>query len=110
MHELSLTQSVVEICEQNAGGRRVTAVVLEIGTLSGVEPDAMAFCFEACAKETLLDGARLVIEKVEARALCEGCGHEFVPRAYYDPCPSCGGFRVRLLAGEELRVKELEVE
>ena len=110
MHELSLTQSVVEICEQNAGGRRVTAVVLEIGALSGVEPDAMAFCFEACTKETLLDGARLVIEKVEARALCDGCGREFAPLAYFDACPACGGFRIRIVAGEELRVKELEVE
>jgi hydrogenase nickel incorporation protein HypA/HybF len=110
MHELSLTQNVVEICEQNAGGRRVTAVVLEIGALSGVEPDAMAFCFDACTKETLLDGARLVIERVEARALCEECRGEFAPLAYFDPCPACGGFRVRIVAGEELRVKELEVE
>ena len=58
MHEMSITQSVVDICTQNAGGRRVTAVVLEIGELSGVVPDAIEFCFEACSKGTLLEGAK----------------------------------------------------
>lgn len=110
VHELSLTQGVVEICEQNAGGRRVTEVIVEIGSLSGVEPEAMAFCFEACTRGTLLDGARLVIERVAALARCAGCGAESSPGSHFDPCPSCGGYHLHLLAGEEMRVKELEVE
>ena len=110
VHELSLTQGVVEICEQNAGGRRVTEVIVEIGSLSGVEPEAMAFCFEACTRGTLLDGARLVIERVAALARCAGCGAESSPGSHFEPCPSCGGYHLHLLAGEEMRVKELEVE
>lgn len=110
MHEMSITQSVVEICTQNAGGRRVTAVILEIGDLSGVVPDAIEFCFEACTRDTLLDGARLLIERVQALGRCRDCKAEFALAAYYDPCPSCGGFGVDVLSGEELRVKELEVE
>lgn len=110
MHELSITQSVVEICEQNAGGRRVLSVTLELGALSGCVPDAVEFCFEACIKGTLLEGAKLNIERVEPKGLCRGCKKEFPVSAYYDSCPSCGGFEVELLRGEELRVKELEVE
>lgn len=110
MHEMSITQSVVEICTQNAGGRRVTSVILEIGDLSGVVPDAIEFCFEACTRDTLLDGARLLIERVQALGRCRDCKAEFALSAYYDPCPACGGFGVDVLSGEELRVKELEVE
>jgi hydrogenase nickel incorporation protein HypA/HybF len=110
MHELSLTQSVVDICVGKAQGRRVTAVVLEIGTLSGVVPDAMAFCFDACSRDTLLEGAEFRIETVAAMARCGDCDREFPLAAHFDPCPGCGGFRLQLLAGEELRVKYLEVE
>lgn len=110
MHEMSITQSVVEICEKNAEGRRVLAVTLEIGELSGVVPDAVEFCFEACAQGTLLEGARLIIERVPGRGECGTCGKEVPVRTYFDPCSACGAFGVRVTAGEELRVKELEVE
>jgi hydrogenase nickel incorporation protein HypA/HybF len=110
MHELSITQSVVEICEQNAGGRGVSVVTLELGELSGVVPEAVAFCFEVCTQGTLLEGARLVIERIAAQARCRVCGAEFAVTAYCDPCSACGGYAVTILSGKELRVKELEVE
>lgn len=110
MHELSLTQGVVDICESSAGGRRVTAVVLQIGELSSVVPEAVEFCFEACAKGTLLEGARLIIEQIPARGKCNDCFAEFPLRSYYNSCPSCGGNRITVISGEELRVKEMEVD
>jgi len=110
MHELSITQGVVDICESSADGRRITAVVLEIGQLSGVIPEAVEFCFQACTRGTLLEGARLIIEKVPARGRCEECAGEFQLGTYYEPCPACGSYRVTILSGEELRVKELEVD
>lgn len=110
MHEMSITQSIVQICEQNAAGRKVTSVTVEIGALSGVVADAVEFCFEACTSDTLLQGAKLIIEPVEARGYCRACEKESAIAAYYDPCPLCGGFGLEIVAGEELRVKELEVE
>jgi hydrogenase nickel incorporation protein HypA/HybF len=109
MHEFSITQSVVEICERNAEGRPVSMVTLELGTLSGVVPEAVEFCFEACTEGTLLEGARLVIDHIAGRGRCHGCRTEFAVTAYYDPCPACGGFAVEILSGNELRVKEMEV-
>ncbi|GFO53639.1 putative hydrogenase nickel incorporation protein HypA [Geomonas sp. Red276] len=110
MHEMSITQSIVEICEENAGGRRVLAVCLEIGELSNIVPESVEFCFEACTKGTLLDGAKLEIDRIPGRARCHQCDADFPVAAYYDPCPSCGGYQVEVVSGEELRVKELEVE
>ncbi|GFO60775.1 putative hydrogenase nickel incorporation protein HypA [Geomonas silvestris] len=109
MHEMSITQSMVEICLANASGRRVTDVVLEIGELSGVVPDSIEFCFEACTKGTLLEGAKLTMEIVPALARCGSCGREAPVKTHFDPCPHCGGFGLALLKGEELRVKELEL-
>lgn len=110
MHELSIVQGVVEICESAAAGKRILSVVMEIGALSNVMPDAIEFCFEACTKETLLDGARLVIDCIPGRGRCRDCAAEFEVKSYYGTCPACGGYELDILSGEELRVKELEVE
>jgi hydrogenase nickel incorporation protein HypA/HybF len=110
MHELSITQNIVEICERNAGGRRVLSVTLEIGDLSGVMPDAVEFCFSACISGTLLEGAQLEIDRVAGAGRCRECGAETAVRSYFDPCPACGAYGVEIVRGEELRVKELEVE
>ncbi len=110
MHEMSITQSVVEICERSAQGRRVISVTLEIGAFSGVVPEAVEFCFDACTRDTLMEGAKLLIDRIPAVARCLDCIVESAVSAHYDPCPACGSYRMELLSGEELRVKELEVE
>ena len=110
MHELSITQSIVEICAEKAAARRVTLVVLEIGELSGVVPEAVEFAFEACTQGTPLEGARLDIVRIPAVGRCRGCGVEFPLRAFYDPCPRCDAYGAALISGEELRVRELEVD
>jgi hydrogenase nickel incorporation protein HypA/HybF len=110
MHEMSITQSVVEICEGHAGGRRVTDVVLEVGELSGVVADSIEFCFEACTKGTLLEGARLTLEIVPGVGRCPVCGQEMPIATFFEPCSGCGAFGLSIVSGEELRVKELELE
>ena len=110
MHELSIAQGVVDICQMHAEGRRVLAVTLEIGALSGVVPEALEFCFEASTRGTLLEGARLDIDRVAATGLCRDCNRTLPIDAYFDPCPICGSSPLELLSGEELRVKDLEVE
>jgi hydrogenase nickel incorporation protein HypA/HybF len=110
MHEMALTQSIVAICGEHAAGRRVISVTLEIGDLAGVVPEAVEFCFDACTRDTLMEGAKLVIQRVPAVALCQECGAKAAVRACFDPCPVCGGYGLGLISGEELRVKELEVD
>lgn len=110
MHELAITQNIVEICENHASGRRIRSVRVEIGDLSGVVPEAVRFCFEACSRDTLLEGARLVIERVPGRARCRDCAAEQEVATFHEPCAACGGFGMELLSGTELRVRELEVE
>jgi hydrogenase nickel incorporation protein HypA/HybF len=108
MHELGLTRNIVAIVAEHAHGARVKRVALEIGKLSAVMPEAIRFCFDVCSKDTLLEGAELTIHEIPGRGRCDGCGAELELRALVGQC-SCGGGRIRCIAGEEMKIKEMEV-
>ena len=110
MHELSITQGIIEICEGHAGGRKVLGLVVEIGELSGVVPEAVEFAFEACSRGTLLAGARLCIERIPGWGQCRACGSDVSLTSLYDACPKCGEYGLTVISGEEMRVREIEVD
>lgn len=110
MHELSITRNVVAIVSERAAGQRVTRVRLEIGRLSAVVPDAVRFCFDICAKGTPLEGAELEIVEIAGRGVCAACGTESVLAVPAGRCPVCVTGCLSVVAGEELNIKEMEVE
>lgn len=113
MHEMSLTESILDVLQEEArrqGFERVRRIWLEIGALGHVEPEAMIFCFDAVARGTLAEGATLEFVRVEARGRCEDCGRRTPLAERFGACAHCGSRRVRMTSGDELRVKELEVE
>lgn len=110
MHEMSITQGIIDLCVEHAGGRRIVSLDVEIGELSSAVPEAIEFCFEACSRETLLEGARLTIIRVPGMGQCRDCGRETPLMELYAPCNHCGSNRVTVVAGEELRVREIEVD
>jgi hydrogenase nickel incorporation protein HypA/HybF len=110
MHEMSITQGIIGLCLEHAGGRRVTSLDVEIGNLSSVVPEAIEFCFEACSRETLLEGARLNIIRVPGSGQCRECGRETPLTELYGACVHCGSYLVTIVGGEELRVREIEVD
>ena len=110
MHEMALTQGIVDICLQHSAGQRITAVVVEIGTLSGVVPEAVEFCFAACSSGTLAESARLEIKRQEAQGRCLDCSTLQPVERLYDPCRQCGSYALEILSGEEMRVVEIEVD
>ncbi len=113
MHEISLCESVLRLIEEQARARRfarVKAVCLEVGALACVEVPALRFGFELVMKDSIADGARLQIVTVPGQAWCERCDKNVPMAQRFDACPHCGDYGLRPVAGEELRVKELEVE
>jgi hydrogenase nickel incorporation protein HypA/HybF len=108
MHELGITHNIVAIVDEAAMGRRVTRVTLEVGRLSGVASDAIAFCFDVVTAGTPLEGATLEILEIEGRARCDSCGSEFAMETLFAACP-CGSHQLTLLQGEELNVKSMEL-
>ena len=113
MHEMSLAQNVRQIIEESARSQNfqpVRCVVLEIGRLSAVEPDAMRFCFEAVMAGGIAQGARLEIVETPGQGWCEQCACDVPLAALYDACPHCGNYQIRVTSGDAMRVRELEVE
>ncbi len=113
MHEMALAESVVRIVEDHArkaGAARVTLVRLEIGALSHVEPSALSFSFEAVSQGSMAEGAKMVIERTPGQAWCHDCMKPIEIDRLGTPCPTCGGYKVQVTGGEEMRVKDMEVD
>jgi hydrogenase nickel incorporation protein HypA/HybF len=110
MHEMSITQGIIDLCLEHAGGHRIRAVEIDIGELSSVVPESIEFCFEACSLETLLEGACLTITRIPGMGICQECGQETPLTDLYGSCRQCGSNRITIVAGEELRVRAIEVD
>lgn len=112
MHEMSLCMSLLDLIAAEAEARgftRVRKVVLEVGALSHVDPQAMHFGFEVSAQGTVAEGASLTWLSVPGQAWCVDCTQTVALAQRGDACPHCGSHKLMITAGEELRLKELEV-
>ncbi len=108
MHELGITQEIVSIASKRVEGAKVKRIVLEIGKLTAVLPDALRFCFELVSEGTPLEGAELEIRELPGRAQCLECGNELLLDRPFGRC-ECGNTFMKWLSGEELKIKELEL-
>jgi hydrogenase nickel incorporation protein HypA/HybF len=109
MHELGITQNIVAIVNEHANGNKVSRVVLQIGKLSAIMPDAIRFCFDICTKGTVIEGAKLEILEIPGLAECRQCGAEIPLDKPFGIC-ECGSTQLNLITGEELKLKEIEIE
>ena len=113
MHELALTQTIVDLVVERArreGVRAVSRVTIEVGAAAGVESDALRFCFDIVTADTLVKGAELAIETIALQARCRTCALSFEPPSLVSPCPRCGSYGPLLERGGELRVKSFDCE
>lgn len=112
MHELSIVMSIINIAEQQARAAHATVIdeiELDIGTMSGIEMDALDFAWTGAVKQTMLERAEKKVNRIAAKAHCIDCDAEFAIEKYYDACPVCGEHLLYILQGKELKVKSLVV-
>ena len=113
MHELSLCEGILQVLETEArqqGFSKVKTVWLEIGALSCVEPEALLFGFDAVTRDSIAAGAKLEIIAIPGSAWCMKCAKTVAVKQRYDECPECGSYQLQAVGGDEMRIKELEVE
>jgi hydrogenase nickel incorporation protein HypA/HybF len=108
VHELGIAQNIVAIVSERAGKHKVCRVKLEIGQLSAIMPDAIKFCFDVCADGTCLEGAKLEIQEIPGRAKCKECLAEMELALLAATC-NCGSRDLICIAGQELKIIEMEV-
>jgi hydrogenase nickel incorporation protein HypA/HybF len=109
MHELGITENMIEIALQSAQGAKITRIKLEIGRLSPILADSIEFCFDACRQGTLLENTILEIIQTPGLARCRQCGNEFGIAEPFGIC-ECGGVDLALVQGQEFQIKEIEIE
>ena len=112
MHEMALSESIIQAIEAGAGEHgyaKVSLVRIEMGPLAGVEKEALRFCFDAVSRGTIAEGAQFDILETEARAWCLPCGKSVVIQHRLDSCRDCGSSQLQVQSGDELRIKEQEV-
>lgn len=113
MHEFSIAMNIIEIAEAEAAKANATAInelILDIGTMSGIEFYALDTAMEMAVKNTMLENARIDVHKIQAKARCTDCRIEFKINNIYDACPECKSLYHDLLSGKELQIKSLVVD
>lgn len=112
MHEVGIIEATLDVIRREAAkihATRVERVVLRVGAISGAEPDALRFAFEAVTPGSVADGAELEIQVVPARAHCLDCAQDFViERGFIFQCPQCHAFSGDVRSGRELELARLE--
>lgn len=110
MHELSIVLSIVDAADQQVKlhqAHKVESITLEIGTLAGIEADALSFAWKAVVPNTVLEGAEQQINYIQAQANCLSCHQAYEVEQIFEACPICGEYLNELVKGKELKIKSL---
>jgi hydrogenase nickel incorporation protein HypA/HybF len=113
MHELSVTQSLLEIAlrhGERASARRIVRLNLVIGELASIVDDSVQFYWDFVSQGTIAEGAELHFERVPATLRCLSCDHTFPLDGREYACPACGERKVVAAGGDEFRLESIEVE
>lgn len=113
MHELPVTQSILDIALRHAGAagaRRITGLHLAVGQLSTIVDDSVQFYWESIARGTLAEGSTLHFRRIPAILLCLDCGTQYGLNGREMACPSCDSRLVKIVVGEEFSLEAIDVD
>ena len=113
MHELGITESIVNIAldkAKEAQASKIVKINLVIGELSGFVPDCIEFYFDFLSKDSIVEGAVLNFELAPAQLRCRNCSATFRPQDTLWNCPKCQSQSLEVTGGRELYIESMEVE
>jgi hydrogenase nickel incorporation protein HypA/HybF len=113
MHELSVTQSILEIAmrhAQQAHARQIISLNLAIGQLSSIVDDSVQFYWDFVTQDTIAQGSKLHFRRIPARLACLDCEQTFTPDGRDFACPACESIKVKIISGQEFQVESIEIE
>jgi hydrogenase nickel incorporation protein HypA/HybF len=113
MHELAVTESILEIAlrhAQEARASQITDLHLVVGQLSSIVDDSVQFYWDIIAKDTLAESAHLDFRRIPAELLCLDCEQRYHPEQEDFACPKCGSTRLKILTGEEFFLESIDIE
>ena len=113
MHELPVTQNIIEIALRHAeksGAHRITDLNIVIGELASFIDDSIQFYWGILAKDTIAEGAELHFRRIAAEFECKECKERYNPTDNNLACAECGSTQVKVIAGREFFLESIDVE
>ncbi|MDP2965166.1 MAG: hydrogenase maturation nickel metallochaperone HypA [Pelolinea sp.] len=113
MHELSITESLLNTASdyaQKNKAKRVTALNLVIGELSGIIDDSVQFYWDMISENSICEKSVLNFDKRKAVMKCMSCDNEFSLGGELSPCPSCSSMDLKFISGNEFLLESIEIE
>ena len=108
MHELMVTESILEVALRHAAGARITDVRLVIGELSTVIDDSVQFYWDFVSEDTGAEGATLHFRRIPAELHCQDCGRDYRPQEDLT-CPACRSAHIQIISGKEFYLESIDV-
>ncbi|HOC88546.1 MAG TPA: hydrogenase maturation nickel metallochaperone HypA [bacterium] len=113
MHEISVAAALMRrvLAEKEARKIvRVSRIVLQIGPMSGIMPEALQFAYDSLRQGTLLEETELVFNSTELTTCCCRCMHRFDTRLMHTHCPRCGSDKLEIMGGDDFFIQYLVTE
>ena len=96
MHELSVTESLLEIAlrhARKAGAQRILQLNIVIGELSSIVDESVQFYWDIVSRDTIAEGSQLHFQRVDGVLRCLACGERFSLSERDFACPTVGNQR-----------------
>lgn len=113
MHELSVTENIINICSEEAEKNKafkVREIKILVGEMTGLIPESIQYYFDIASIGTKVEGAKLNIIKVPLKIYCNECKNTSVIKRGVFTCPVCNGTDIKLLGGNEFMIESMEVD
>ncbi len=112
MHEMSLASALLRqvdrvLSEQPAGA--LTAVRVEAGPLTGVEPLLLASAFEQLTKPRFVEPIEFILDEVPLQARCGACQQSCEIVDFVFRCSHCDSDDVRITGGDSLQLVSISL-
>jgi hydrogenase nickel incorporation protein HypA/HybF len=113
MHELSITENILEITlrhAKQANAKKINTIYLAIGDLASIVDDSVQFYWDIVAKDTIAEGALLNFKRIPTTLQCQACSLRFSPNEDDFSCPDCNSQTIKVVSGNEFYLDAIDVE
>lgn len=113
MHELAVTQGILKICldeSKDKGFNKINEIRINVGELTGLIPSCIEYYFNIISKDTVAEGAKIIVHKIPIEIKCKKCGFNGVIDKGQYTCSNCQSNNIEIVNGREFYVDSLEVD
>lgn len=112
MHEYSIIQSLLDMCEEHAknnNAKEVSKVTVKIGVLSGIEPHLLQVAFDTFKENTICEKSEFIMQIQKIIINCNKCNTQSEIEKNEFICPACKSTDIKAIDGEDLQLLNLEL-